>query len=255
MPRKKTHEEFLQDVKNKYGDQYEILGTYDGNKKKIEILHKECNTTFSMSPNEFLRKRGHGCPVCGHKMGGVKIRKSPEEYRKEFYECADGEYELLSDYVSSYEKVKVKHLKCNSEYMIRPLKFTSSGRRCMFCSNRTSKSERAICNKLDEIGIEYVHQKRFDDLRSKNDRQLSYDFYIPSLNMLLEYNGEQHYMPIRFDGMTEDKAKAKFLQQIEKDKQKEDYAKSNNYNFVVIKYDVESIEDELVKIIKEYSLT
>ena len=61
MPRKKTHEEFLQDVKDKYGDQYEILGTYDGNKKKIEILHKECNTLFSITQNEFLRKRGNGC--------------------------------------------------------------------------------------------------------------------------------------------------------------------------------------------------
>ena len=27
MPRKKTHEEFLQDVKNKYGYQYEIQET------------------------------------------------------------------------------------------------------------------------------------------------------------------------------------------------------------------------------------
>ena len=62
-------------------------------------------------------------------------------------------------------------------------------------------------------------------------------------------------MPIRFDGMTEEKAKDKFLQQIEKDKQKEDYAKIHNYNFVVIKYDVEDIEDELIKIINKYSLT
>lgn len=255
MPRKKTHEEFVQDVKNKYGYQYEILGTYENNKNKIEVLHKKCNNVFSIRPNDFLKESSKGCPICGQKDGGLKMRKSPEEYRKEFYKCADGEYELLTEYISSREKVKVKHLKCNSEYMIYPLKFTSDGRRCMFCSNRTSKSERAICNKLDEIGIEYVHQKRFDDLRSKNYKQLSYDFYIPSLNMLLEYNGEQHYMPIRFDGMTEEKAKTKFLQQIEKDKQKEEYAKSNNYNFVVIKYDVENIEDELVKIIKEYSLT
>ena len=255
MPRKKTHEEFVQDVKNKYGDQYEVLGTYDGNKKKIEILHKECNESFLIGAGSFLRKGGSGCPLCGNKEKWLKSRKTPEEYRKEFYEIANGEYELLSEYVHSHEKVRVRHLKCNNTYMIIPSKFTYGGRRCMFCSSRTSKPERTICNKLDEIGIEYIHQKRFDDLRGKKRRQLSYDFYIPSLNMLLEYNGEQHYMPVRFDGMTEEKAKDKFIQQIEKDKQKEEYAKSHNYNFVIIKYDVESIEDELVKIIKEYSLT
>ena len=61
--------------------------------------------------------------------------------------------------------------------------------------------------------------------------QLSYDFYIPSANLLIEFNGEQHYYPIDYYGGEE-----AFKLQKKHDKMKKQYAKNNNIDLLIISY-------------------
>lgn len=61
----KSDEQFKQEVKDLYGEEYSVTSKYDGNKSKVEIRHnrKACNyNTFVTTPNNFLR--GHTCPEC-----------------------------------------------------------------------------------------------------------------------------------------------------------------------------------------------
>ena len=74
-----------------------------------------------------------------------------------------------------------------------------------------------------------------------NNGKLSYDFYLPQYNLLVEVQGEQHERPIRQFGGEE-----QFQKQIEHDKRKREYAKSHGYKLLEIwYYDYNNIEEIL----------
>ncbi len=52
--------------------------------------------------------------------------------------------------------------------------------------------------KLLELNIKYETEKWFNDLKSDNKKPLQFDFYLPDLNILIEFDGEQHYKKNRY---------------------------------------------------------
>lgn len=62
--------------------------------------------------------------------------------------------------------------------------------RCQKCSKKQSSYERKTEEWLIENGVEFYKQYRFDDCRDR--RTLPFDFYLPSKNICIEVDGEQH---------------------------------------------------------------
>lgn len=88
----------------------------------------------------------------------------------------------------------------------------------------------------------YIYQKEFERLIGLGNGNLSYDFYIPKFNLLIEFQGKQHekYIP-GFHKSYED-----FEKQQEHDKRKREYAENNNINLLEIWYwDFDNIEEIL----------
>ena len=114
---------------------------------------------------------------------------------------------------------------------------TCYGKGCPKC--KSSKAEKAIARILDELGIYYEPQKVFKDCRDK--AQLKFDFYIPSLNLLIEYNGRGHYEQIAnwdFEGQRRrDKIKYEYCQRLDTPK------------LIIISYKWKDKLDEIVKLI------
>lgn len=107
---------------------------------------------------------------------------------------------------------------------------------CPSCSNNYV-GEKKIENILKYNDVNYILQYKFDDLKGVGNKKLSYDFYIPSHNILIEFQGIQHYKPIDFFG------KDYFEIQKEHDERKLNYAKANNFKLILISYkDINSIE-------------
>lgn len=107
-----------------------------------------------------------------------------------------------------------------------------------------SKAENFIWNWLNIHNITFEFQKRFFDCKDKNT--LPFDFYIPSLNLCIEYQGSQHYDPgfyIR-KKKSQEEGMEKYLLQKKHDEMKKEYCKQNNINFLEIKY-TENIEKKL----------
>lgn len=88
---------------------------------------------------------------------------------------------------------------------------------------------------LQKLNIKFKEQKTFEELKHRS--KLKCDFYIPSANTVIEYNGLQHYEPISvFGGL-------KGLQETQKrDVIKYNYLAKNNIKLVVVRYDIEDIE-------------
>ena len=112
------------------------------------------------------------------------------------------------------------------------------GSGCPICNE--SIGEKKIYNYLNKNNIYCIKQKRFNDC--KDIYTLPFDFYIPSYNLCIEFDGSQHYMPIDVWGGI-----AAFKQIQKRDLIKTNYCKTNKINLLRIKY-----SDNIIKSISEY---
>lgn len=71
---------------------------------------------------------------------------------------------------------------------------------------------------LSNHNIEYVPQMKFDGLYGIGNRLLKFDFYLPTYNLLIEYQGEFH------DGLCNSFVKKRVSRTVEHDKRKKIFA-------------------------------
>lgn len=99
---------------------------------------------------------------------------------------------------------------CKSEKYSRISDFTTNGFCCPSCSDNISYSEKFMRCFMNQLNIEYETEKSFN--WSNNKR---YDFYIPSLNCIIETNGIQHYKESSFNRtLEEEQLNDKFKEEV-----------------------------------------
>lgn len=69
----KSHEKFLEEVKEVHGDKYAVLDKYENCKKKVRVFCTECNKEFRIKPTHLID--GHGCANCSSSRGEKKISR------------------------------------------------------------------------------------------------------------------------------------------------------------------------------------
>lgn len=181
-----THKDYIVKVKD-INDNIEVIGNYVN--ARTPILHrcKIDNYEWYATPDNILH--GCGCPKCA---GNLKYEH--EEYVKKLSEI-NVDIEVVELYVDALTPILHRCKTDGCEWLARPSAILYGGG-CPRCS--VSKGEKAIASWLDEKGILYEPQKKFDNC--KNVLSLPFDFYLPDYNILIEYNGKQHYEPIKYFG-------------------------------------------------------
>lgn len=184
MSATKTHEQFLKEA-NMNNFKVKVIGHYINQKTKIEVECLFCHKKYFIIPQSILR--GDGCMECYNKIKGIRYRKSHDDFIQEV-SIKNPQITVLSRYIKQTEKVLIKCNSCGYEEYMSPDKLLHRVYNCKICSDKISFPNRFVGAILDSSNIEYVAEKVFD--WSDNKR---YDFYIPSMNILLEVNGAQHY--------------------------------------------------------------
>ena len=181
--------------------------------------------------------KGHGCPKCSAKATSQRMTKTHDQFIEDFNRKNEHSnfIKILSQYVHSHELIKCQCLICGQQWEVQATTLLSGGS-CPGCFS--SAGERRIISFLKNKNIEFVKPKKFDDLIGYYGKQLSYDFYLPHYNKLIEYQGEQHEKPIEtFGGYSQ------FKKQQEYDNIKREYAKTHNIELIEIwYYDFNNIE-------------
>ena len=118
---------------------------------------------------------------------------------------------------------------CGEIYKTNIAEIKSGRTACVNCSNTKSRGERKTAEILKELGIKFKAEYKFNDCRA--DKPLPFDFYLPDYNICIEYNGEQHYKPVKYFGG--DKI---FKIRLQYDKIKKEYCKKNNIKLIIIPY-------------------
>ena len=178
---------------------------------------------FQLTSDKIV-SRGDWCPYCAGRYGDFN-----EKYRKIIEEYHHGK--MLSKYIKA-----TVHIKCmcerGHEFEILSSNL-AKGKWCPEC--KISHGENAIKKYLDDKNITYIQQYRFDDLKGKR-LKLPFDFAIfdnDKLICVIEYNGEQHYRPMRYSDNYE-KCLEKFYETQKTDRLKKEYCTKNNIPLIVI---------------------
>ena len=229
--RLKTEQEFVQELNQKKPN---ILldGEFKTYTEKTKFKCKVCGYSWYQIPSHILSS-DKGCYKCGKIRTGLKLRLTNDEFIKKLYKI-NPNIEPLETYQNSKIKILVRCLKCKHEWKTKPnalLNYVG----CPVCCE--SVGERIIRNFFNEHNIDFESQKKFNNLRGFHNGLLSYDFFVPKYNLLIEYQGQQHYHPIDFFG-----GQQAFECQQFNDNCKRDYAKINNFSLLEIKYDQNIIE-------------
>lgn len=125
--------------------------------------------------------------------------------------------------------------------------------RCPNCS--CPKGEDAVEKFLINNNITYEQQTMYEKLSGIGGGKLSFDFFLPEHNLLIEYQGEQHGKPIDFGGRGFEFAEKQFKTQQENDNLKREYAKQNNIKLLEIwYYDFDRIDEILLNELNLYAV-
>lgn len=133
----------------------------------------------------------------------------------------------------TYKKLKWK-CSCGSTFYCIWDNVLKGKYRCNDCSSIYSNNEEKVKNLLDFLGVRYIRQYNIGKYKQFNN--LYFDFYLPELNLMLEIDGEQHYKPVRFGGISSNEANINFKKQKQRDRIKNQYCKENNINLLRISY-------------------
>lgn len=233
--RTKSHEVFVEEVHNINAD-ITVVGIYKNCSTKIEFRCKNGHSWFA-KPDDI--RAGHSCPICSCERRAKRRLKTHEQFIVDLFNV-NPEIQILGKYEKSNIKIECKSTKCGHKWFATP-SMLLSGYGCPRCC--TSKGEKIIENYLICNEIAYVFQKRFDDCRDQ--RPLPFDFYLPEYNMLIEYQGAQHYIATRRMGDEEQLAYRQKHDCIERE-----YCRDKGINLLEIPYtNLNSISQILTDVI------
>jgi len=203
-------------------------------KDKVKIICPEHGIFIQSVSNHMNLK--DGCPKC---IGRGFWNK--ENILKEFTNIHLNMYDYsLVEFKGISHKVKIV---CRSHGPFdQNIHKHLSGQGCKLCKS-TSKGEECIKLHLEKRGIKYIRQHGFDTCRYIN--RLSFDFYLPEYNTCIEFDGIQHFRPIK--GFGGDKS---FSDTIKRDKCKNDWCIENRVKLIRINYNQFSKIPNIIKILK-----
>lgn len=107
---------------------------------------------------------------------------------------------------------------------------------CPICDN-TKRNIDLIKAALDQLGIVYTTEKRFDGLVGEDNHPLGFDIYVPDRNLCIECDGEHHYYPSQNNGSPEE-ALFRFKRQQACDQIKDQFCFRENIKLFRIPYTV-----------------
>ena len=243
---------------------YDSIRNFVDGTTPVEGIKCKVHGEFSAKPSKHM-VGVDGCPICAKlkkekNLVGAKKRHNAEDLRKEALKYkTDAEFKKSSPNIRSAARKFGK--RTGNENFYKDI--TSH-----FVPEKESAGENLVAkilienNLLPEICItrsacrgqqresKIINCKSTKGQKSESQKLthlLSFDFYLKDLNLVIEYDGEQHFKPVnKFGGYT------KFIRDVEHDLEKKDCCKKNDINMIRIPYTLngDDIRNQLISAIQ-----
>ena len=230
-----TTEEFIQRAAESHPDNnhYDYSeAEYVNYITPIKIKCTKCGNYFTATPRSFL-SRGRGCPTCygSHKLTQEEFVSRARTVHGDKYDYSESDYQGIDT------KLKIicpKH----GEFWQTPYQHINLKNGCPNCNS--SKGELMVMRILENHNINFVHDKAclpcLGDLRP--------DFYLPDYNLVIEYDGIQHFQPSEGFGGEE-----AFRETQARDQLKNKLCEENGIKILHIPYTSEDVEKIILEAI------
>lgn len=220
-----------------------LSSEYKNNKSKIFI---QCGKKHIWQTTWGTIQKGHWCPEC------ADTAPSIEEVRKVV--AKKGGKLLSKSYRNAKTKLKVRCERCQSVWN-PTMDAIRKGHWCPRCSS--GKGQRKLAEILEEIyHCEVkINFRDFDWLKNEKTKGIQeLDAFLPSIKLAVEYDGIQHFQPVRWGNISQARAEEKFRKTKKRDARKNRLVRKNKADvkyFLRVKYTtdltIENIKRELRK--------
>lgn len=244
---KYTTQHFVDLAKQVHGEHYDYtFSNYKQSREHIEIVCNKCGNHFFQSPNSHLN--GKGCPYCAIQEQSLIKRHTTEQFIQKAQKVHGNRYSYeKTTYVKDNMPVTITCSKHGDFKQIANAHLRGCG--CPHCN--ISRGEEKVMFCLDKMGMKYETQYKINnEFLFCENKSIYLDFFIPSMNVAIEYQGEQHYRPTGFIDNEE-----RFTHQQERDNAVRYYCKEHKIKLIEIPYTkYNNIEDILISELKPSKL-
>ena len=226
-----TTEKFITKSKKIHGDKYDYsLVEYKNTRTKVKIIYN--GMIYEQTPVNHLK---------GFKCENIK-NLTKEGFISKAREIHGDKYDYsLVDFKNVRGEVKIVY----NGVVYKQLAYAHLvGKNPKGVEYRTSKGENFISCFLTDNNIRYLREHWYHDCR--NILPLPFDFYLPDYNILIEYDGRQHFESVGLFGGEDGFEKRKLNDSI-----KNNYCEKNGIYLIRVAY-FENIEDKLNEYLSEY---
>ena len=227
---RRSFDDYLIIFKNVHGDIFDFSRSdYKGSKEPILVICEKGHEWW-VAPQKLAD--GAKCSYC---LGRHKTR---EEFIKQ--SNIENNFRYTYDnvvYVNNHTKVSVT-CPIHGDFLVTPMNHMKKGqpRGCPSCQH--SRGELAVRKVLQNMNLKFTPEFWFSDC--KNINPLPFDFAIfnadKSIKFLCEMQGQQHYTPVCFGGISKERAEENFIRTQLTDSIKKDYCQKNGIPLLCIHY-------------------
>lgn len=235
-----SNEEFIKKSRLVHGDKYDYsLVEYKNATTKVKIICQKHGVFEQLPYIHFYNKSD--CLKCSIEKQHNLLKLNTEDFVEKARKIHGEKYDYsMSDCDGEYKKIKII-CKKHGVFEQAPNGHLS-GKGCLKC--RETHGENKIRMWLEKNNIRYETQKTFHKCRDKG--LLKFDFYVPSKNFLIEFDGEQHYNFRTGNRGWNNRTTFKILKR--RDEIKNNFSKNNGINLLRIPYfEMNNIENILYK--------
>lgn len=190
--------------------------------------------------------RGDGCPVCANQIivKGINDISTLASWMVEYFV---NKKEAYTNTLNSNKKVDMICPKCGFKKKAYISNIYRQGFSCNRCGDGVPYPEKFIFSLLNQLNLDFLPQLNKTTLEWCENKK--YDFYIPSLNCIIETHGEQHYTnSFKHEGSRT------LEEEQENDRQKEILAKDNGIKHYIVLDCRNSTESYIKKSVLESEL-
>lgn len=219
---------------------YTLLTQKDEIQNNVTYIRYICpiHGEHSARISNFLNNKKY--PKCAIDKASERYRLSIDEVKTRIHKLG-GVVLNADEYKNNCEKnLKIICFECGQPFTTSLSCFEEHGGQvCPDCSNSESVGEKKIRHYLEDRKIEFITQKWFVECRDK--RPLPFDFYLSNYNIIIEFDGRQHFGETNYFTYSFEETKRH-------DEIKNNYCKENGIYLIRIPYwNVDKIEQILDK--------
>ncbi len=227
----KRKQRFIERAITKHGKIYDYSQVQYVNAHTLVVIVCPTHGAFTQMPNAHVHC---GCNQCGYIAASTKLRKDTNSFIEQS--------KNIHGWVYSYENVRYQNSKTNviitcsihGDFNQQPSNHLQ-GMGCPVC--KTSHGEQSIRQYLLQHDIPFLPQHKFNNCINPNTkRKLPFDFFLPTYNVLIEFDGQQHFYPTSFYNNTS-KDPNQLLEEVQyRDSLKNKFASDHGYHLLRIPF-------------------